>query len=276
MSEILIASRDNKQLFEIEQISRQKGFRPKLTFQLDKALEWLKLFDFDVVIVDQSFSEEEIGALTGHLWEKNPEGLMLCTGASKASTGRYELMGAEDLNGENWKELLADRLNDVRVQKEKSRGNVSLNVLLVEDLDSPRDIISTYLEGLGPISVHGEASARQALQTLEMDPERFNCVITDLRMPEMSGLQLIELLRKHPKLQRLPVIVLTAYGTADTLIECLRAGASGFLVKPPKKHDLKRELARAARIVRGTTSPRLATATEAESLRAVLNEKGFV
>ena len=54
------------------------------------------------------------------------------------------------------------------------------------------------------------------------------------------------------------------------LIECLKVGASGFMVKPPRKKDLVREISRALRICRDHKDPRLASSEEAELVSELL------
>ncbi|NDC38575.1 MAG: response regulator [Proteobacteria bacterium] len=136
-------------------------------------------------------------------------------------------------------------------------------------------MICSFVETMGFGQVQGCRSAKEALSLLTTDPSAYFCVITDMRMPDISGEQLIEQIRRHPKLLHLPVIVLTAYGSADNLLGCLRAGASGFLVKPPKRSDMARELGRAYRIALREGSPRLASPDEVEALRGVLEQRGF-
>src|SRR5690606_29971959 len=111
--------------------------------------------------------------------------------------------------------------------------------------------------------IKGVASAKEAITELTESPEGYHCVLTDVRMPEMTGRDLIEYMRGDQKLKTMPVIVLTAIGTIENLVDCLKAGASGFLVKPPKKDDILRELSRAFRIVAGGENPRLAEPEEA-------------
>ena len=58
----------------------------------------------------------------------------------------------------------------------------------------------------------------------------FNTVITDLRLPGMNGLELVQ--RLHSVRPRLPIILVTAYGTADTAITAMKSGAYDYLLKP--------------------------------------------
>jgi FixJ family two-component response regulator len=145
----------------------------------------------------------------------------------------------------------------------------------VEDLESPRDIICVYLESLGFNDVSGVASAGEALALLEENPTKFSCVVTDIRMPQVSGAELIKKLRSDKRFSSLPIVVLTAYGTVDCLLDCLRNGASGFLVKPPKKSDMIREMGRAIRIRESGRHARLASAEEVEYVHDLLEKRGL-
>ena len=63
-----------------------------------------------------------------------------------------------------------------------------------------------------------------------MAAEPFDLVITDIKMPEMDGLELLRQLKEYDP--ALPVIVMTAYGTVESAVEAVRAGASDYLMKP--------------------------------------------
>jgi FixJ family two-component response regulator len=73
-------------------------------------------------------------------------------------------------------------------------------------------------------------------------------------------------------LKDIPVIALTAHGTMDCLFDCLAAGASGFLVKPPTKTAIRKELQKASRILVGRGAARLVRAEDVELLRESLGD----
>lgn len=77
-------------------------------------------------------------------------------------------------------------------------------------------------------------SATEALERARAEP--FDLLITEIRMPEMDGLQLLQEIREIQK--ELPAVVITGYGTLDRAIQCLRIGAQGFVVKPFTRHEL--------------------------------------
>jgi len=72
--------------------------------------------------------------------------------------------------------------------------------------------------------------ALDALKILVARPKKFDLLITDLRMPFVSGARTVSVV--HGVLPELPIIVLTAFGDPDVKAECLRKGAAAFLEKP--------------------------------------------
>lgn len=71
-------------------------------------------------------------------------------------------------------------------------------------------------------------SARKALDMLKEEP--FDIVITDIKMPELSGIELLEIIRnEHPEIT---VIVITGYSTVETAVEAMKLGAFDYLPKP--------------------------------------------
>lgn len=277
MPDVLIVSKDNKTRFELEDVARLRGFRVKSAIDVEGALEWLKAWNFDLALIESGTPIPEQQKIGDILWRANPAARLIAFGANSddvQSQFEERLFGAELAIGKDYKNRI-----DKILENANEHGVMSLEdfkILVVEDLDSPRDIICSYIEGLGFPKVEGLSSAKETLDRLNADPNSCSCIVTDIRMPHISGAQLIEQVRKHAKLQHLPIIVLTAYGSADSLVDCLKAGASGFLVKPPKRDDLARELGRAYRIATNHVSPRIASPDEIEQIRAVLETKGFV
>jgi DNA-binding NtrC family response regulator len=103
----------------------------------------------------------------------------------------------------------------------------SPRILVVEDEADIRCGLERLLGRLGG-SVRSAADGVEALRLFEMEPA--DIVVTDLKMPRMSGSELLtELRSRSPQAQ---VVILTGYGTIQTAVACLRAGAAHFLTKP--------------------------------------------
>jgi two-component system, LuxR family, response regulator FixJ len=100
-------------------------------------------------------------------------------------------------------------------------------VCVIDDDDALRDSL-TFLLRMAQIDVVGFASAAAFLDGLS--GTHASCVITDVRMPEMSG---IDLLRRLKELKiDVPVIVITGHGDVPMAVEAMKVGASDFLEKP--------------------------------------------
>ncbi len=112
------------------------------------------------------------------------------------------------------------------------------NVLLVDDDRNFLRVLTYHIQDLGFRAVP-VPSGREALARL--GAEKFNLVVTDLKMPEMDGLQLLaEIQKSSPEL---PVIVLTAHGSIDKAVEAVKAGAADFLSKPFEKEEIQQAIA---------------------------------
>ena len=103
------------------------------------------------------------------------------------------------------------------------------SVLIVDDDARMLRALDKVLTGEGA-SVTTARWVGDALEFLDTRHKRVDLVITDLRMPFVSGLTAVYAI--HRNSPALPVIVLTAFGSSDVKAECLRLGAAAFLEKP--------------------------------------------
>jgi DNA-binding NtrC family response regulator len=98
-------------------------------------------------------------------------------------------------------------------------------VLVVEDEEKLRRVVELQLVSAG-FEVDKAATAEEGVKVVD----RADLVLTDLRLPNMDGLGLLALIRRQNA--QVPVVVMTAYGTIETAVECMKAGATDFLLKP--------------------------------------------
>jgi two-component system, LuxR family, response regulator FixJ len=106
-------------------------------------------------------------------------------------------------------------------------------VFIVDDDPSVREAVAALVESMS-FPAQTFASAEEFLQ--DYDPGASGCLVTDLRMLGMSGLDLLERL-KDPA-QALPVIIITAYADVPLAIGAMKRGAFSLLQKPCRDHDL--------------------------------------
>jgi len=108
-----------------------------------------------------------------------------------------------------------------------------VSLLVVEDNTISLRMLEVLLQSNGYTVVTAK-TGKQALLRLE-EREDIQMVLTDLIMPEMDGLQLLDELGRHPRWKTLPVIVLTSLNDADTVRRVVQAGCRNYLVKPLKE-----------------------------------------
>lgn len=90
------------------------------------------------------------------------------------------------------------------------------------------------------------SNAKQALEALKQESASVDLLITDLNMPEMSGLDLTRQMKEVKA--ELPVLLITAFGTIETAVEAMRAGAYDYVIKPFKLSEISVKVARALHV----------------------------
>ena len=107
----------------------------------------------------------------------------------------------------------------------------AFQVLAVDDDPASLELIVGLLEG-PEFDVVTARDGREAWHTLESQPDRFDVVITDRKMPRMSGLELLARIKRHQTLASVPVIMETAVADRRDIVEGIEAGAYHYLTKP--------------------------------------------
>ena len=107
------------------------------------------------------------------------------------------------------------------------------DILLVEDKESLRRVLCLTLESAGYTVAEAE-DARAAAQALQREPYRL--VLTDLRMPHGSGLDVLRAAKAADP--DIPVVLMTAYGSIDEAVQAMKDGAHDFLQKPVDSNHL--------------------------------------
>jgi DNA-binding NtrC family response regulator len=118
-------------------------------------------------------------------------------------------------------------------------------ILIADDDADMRDLLQEVLEDAGYdtlVAVDG----RVALAQVEVGREMLDLVITDVRMPGVTGDQLLRVVRERRA--EAPVIVITAFGSVEQAVEMVKAGAFQYLTKPFDPPDLLRAVEQALEV----------------------------
>ncbi len=113
-------------------------------------------------------------------------------------------------------------------------------ILLIDDEKNIRRVVSLFLEENGHEVVVCE-SGKIGLEKLEN--ESFDLILTDLKMPQLSGIDFLRTIRKSG--DDTPVIMLTAYGSVESAVEAIKLGATDYLTKPPKLEEIELKISNA-------------------------------
>jgi DNA-binding NtrC family response regulator len=117
------------------------------------------------------------------------------------------------------------------MRKESMKKN---RILIVDDDHAMRLALAESLESCG----YDISAAENGSEALNLFSKRkFDLVVTDMKMPEMSGIEVLQGVKKLSP--DVPVILITAYGTVNTAVEAMKEGAAEFIMKPFSLDDLE-------------------------------------
>jgi len=107
-------------------------------------------------------------------------------------------------------------------------------ILIIDDEKSVLDMLNVVFKKEG-YRVKKSLSAQKALEWI--DEEDFDLILSDIRLPQMSGMELLRKIKE--KKPGIPVVMITAYGTIKQAVEAFKAGAIDYVVKPFDVEELK-------------------------------------
>ena len=109
-------------------------------------------------------------------------------------------------------------------------ADTKMRFLVVDDFSTMRRIVRNLLKELGHTEVEEAEDGNTALARLKSD--KFDFVVSDWNMPNMTGIDLLKAIRADDALKHIPVLMITAEAKKENIVEAAQAGASGYIVKP--------------------------------------------
>jgi two-component system chemotaxis response regulator CheY len=107
---------------------------------------------------------------------------------------------------------------------------MKFKILIVEDSKASRELIAATVESISGLEAIVTSSGFEALKLLPR--HRFDLIITDINMPDINGLELINFVKKNPNYRDTPLFIVTTEGREKDRDRGLALGASEYLVKP--------------------------------------------
>ncbi len=117
-----------------------------------------------------------------------------------------------------------------------------MRILVVDDMPLMRHVLINMLRQLDYKDIVEATDGLQALTILKN--QLIDLVITDLHMPKMDGITLLDNIRKDAELKNLPVLMVTCEDSSSTVKKAINAKVSGFIVKPFNMNVLSAQLTR--------------------------------
>lgn len=241
---------ENRVLRQIISLQTQTwGMKPKTTPSGYEAIDWLKKYKFEAVLLDLVLNEKYNGEIVKEIRKiKGSEFPIIGLCGKKSDSYKHkELFSAAITKPVNQEELYdvfdlfcAENKTHV-VKTDASEKNlcekIPLKILIAEDNIINQKIASRILEQMGYIA----DIAGDGLEVLDcLNRQHYDLVLMDVQMPELDGIQTTgRILEKWLPAERPKIIAMTANATQGDMEKCLYAGMDDFISKPILSDELK-------------------------------------
>lgn len=123
------------------------------------------------------------------------------------------------------------------------RERLSKSILIVEDSATTRAFIRALVEEMGDFDTVEAGSGFEALKILPT--QEFDLVITDINMPDINGLELINFMKNNPRYNNLPIIIVSTERSEEDIKRGMSLGVMAYITKPFKAHELQEVIKKA-------------------------------
>jgi two-component system chemotaxis response regulator CheY len=127
-----------------------------------------------------------------------------------------------------------------------------MKFLIVDDFSTMRRIVRGLLKEIGYNNAEEAEDGAIALNMLKNN--KFDFVVSDINMPNMSGFDLLAAIKKEDSLKHLPVLMVTAEARKEDIVRAAQDGAAGYIVKPFTKATLEEKVAKIMQKLGATAS----------------------
>ncbi len=117
---------------------------------------------------------------------------------------------------------------------------IDLKILVIDDMDQLRAELIKILRSLGFFNISEARDGEQALEKIESEAsvnEQYQLILSNINMPKMTGIELLEKVRGHSSLKNTPFLLISTENERDIIIKALTLGVSNYIIKP-FTHDI--------------------------------------
>jgi CheY-like chemotaxis protein len=127
---------------------------------------------------------------------------------------------------------------DETIHDVKPRSNLDLiSILVVDDSMLMASMVSTHIRSVGTYVVEMVSNGKEAIRLLHEVAVLPNLIVSDLHMPEMDGLELVQQIKED--FPQIPVVIMTAEGSEELAIQALQSGAASYVSKKNLRRDMQ-------------------------------------
>lgn len=109
-------------------------------------------------------------------------------------------------------------------------GKSRQKILIIDDSKTTRFLIASILDRFGDIDVFEATSGFEAMKVLPS--ARFDLILTDINMPDINGLEVIDFIKKHPHYKDIPVVIISTERAPKDRRKGFMLGAADYITKP--------------------------------------------
>ncbi|MEM0962828.1 MAG: response regulator [Bacteroidota bacterium] len=233
-------------------LAAERGFVVRAVSSAAEAQAWIEGGGrFDIAAIDLSLQNQEAFRLAQYVRGLDTAGdpsllLLAPIGSPPTPAGLFDAVLAKPVRTDRFREVIAQLTGLVAPSEERrpTMDALSLRVLLVEDHEVNRLVALSLLRRLG-LEADMAEDGQQALDALATSD--YDLVLMDLQMPVVDGIEATRRLRAQLPQERQPrVVALTANALSESAAAAQEAGMDGFLTKPVRLEDLRREIEQTA------------------------------
>ena len=118
--------------------------------------------------------------------------------------------------------------------------STDMKFLVVDDFSTMRRIVRGLLKEIGYNNCEEAEDGVEALAMLKQ--AKYDFVVSDINMPNMTGFELLKAIKEDPNLKHLPVLMVTAEARKEDIVLAAQTGAAGYIVKPFTKATLEEKV----------------------------------
>lgn len=118
-------------------------------------------------------------------------------------------------------------------------------IFVVDDMATMRQAVVTLLRKAGFVSIQQSINGVDAIEKIRAlydSGEKLDMIFSDINMPEMNGIELLQELKRDPVLQNIPVVMISTENESAIVIDAISKGATNYIIKPFTSDTLNKKL----------------------------------